>query len=437
MAQLESRKVVLIGAGSAVFTRGLLADMIVDGGRWDVALVDIDPKALDVARGLASRMVAARGAPIRLSAHLDRREALDGADFVVTTIAVGGRHAWLQDVAIPRKYGIFQPVGDTIGPGGISRALRQIPAMVAIARDVARLAPRARLFNYANPMAANCRAVRKATGVPIVGLCHGVKGGERELAALLGVEPERCSFTAAGMNHLTFFVEARLDGEDAWPLIRRKLAECKPDPREYFRRELFRHTGAYSALADRHLCEFFPQFFRTGQHPGGRLGTELFSVEGTIEQGDRGYAAMAEQASGKAPLDESVFQRQVGEHEELVAIFRSLTRQAPKRYSVNVPNEGQVSNLPPEAVIECPAEVSTAGIVPVRLGRVPEFVRACVEKALLTVELAVDAALQRDRELFLEAIIADGHVPSMDGARGLADELWEANRPYLEGPAVR
>ena len=167
-------KVVLIGAGSAVFTRGLVSDLIRSGIETDLALVDIDPGALEVAARLATKMVTFKQAPMRVSAHLDRREALRGATIVICTIGVGGRRAWEKDVFIPRKYGIYAPVGDTIGPGGSSRALRMIPPMVAIARDVLDLCPDALFFNYGNPMAAVCRAVRKATGANMVGLCHGV-----------------------------------------------------------------------------------------------------------------------------------------------------------------------------------------------------------------------------------------------------------------------
>src|SRR5262245_44218424 len=167
-------KIVLIGAGSAMFTRGLVADLIHAGLEADLALVDIDPEALEVAERLTHKMIVARRAPIALSASVDRRSALRGATAVICTVGVGGRRAWEQDVFIPRKYGIFAPVGDTVGPGGTARALRMIPAMVDIARDVLDLAPSALFFNYGNPMAPVCRAIRKATGAPVIGLCHGV-----------------------------------------------------------------------------------------------------------------------------------------------------------------------------------------------------------------------------------------------------------------------
>ena len=171
----HSIKMVLIGAGSAMFTRGLVADMILaeEMGPWELGLVDIDPEALEVATKLSEHMIKTRGAPIKVQASTDRRDVLPGADVVVCTIGVGGRRAWEDDVFIPRKYGIYQPVGDSVMPGGISRAQRMIPAMVDIARDVKALCPGAWFFNYGNPMTANCTAVRKATGLNMVGLCHG------------------------------------------------------------------------------------------------------------------------------------------------------------------------------------------------------------------------------------------------------------------------
>jgi alpha-galactosidase len=167
-------KVVLIGAGSAMFTRGLLRDLIDRQWDADVAFVDTDPAALTLADRLARKMIQAKRAPLALSSSTNRRDLLSGATVVIATIGVGGRRAWEQDVFVSRKYGIFQPVGDTVMPGGTSRALRMIPPMVQIAEDALDLAPQALVFNYGNPMAAVCRAVRKATRANLVGLCHGV-----------------------------------------------------------------------------------------------------------------------------------------------------------------------------------------------------------------------------------------------------------------------
>ena len=212
-------RIVLIGAGSAMFTRGLVADLVRSGAEVDLALVDVDPVALEIVTKLVSRMIAARRAPITLSASVDRREALPGATVVICTIGVGGRRAWEHDVFVPRQYGIYVPVGDTVGPGGTSRALRMIPAMVAIAEDVLDLAPDALFFNYGNPMAPVCRANHKATGAPVVGLCHGVVHVADYLADALGVPPTALHYTAVGINHLTWFTEIRAGGQDALPRL--------------------------------------------------------------------------------------------------------------------------------------------------------------------------------------------------------------------------
>ena len=194
---------MLIGAGSAMFCRTVVRVLIADGQPWELRLVDISEPALTVAHRLAERLVEAAHAPISVRASTDRRELLAGADAVVTTIGVGGRRAWEQDVFIPRRFGVYQPVGDSVGPGGISRALRMIPALVEIARDVADLAPSATLINYANPVPANCRAMFEAAAIPVIGLCSGVSGTTHHLAEIMGVPADELTARAIGINHLT------------------------------------------------------------------------------------------------------------------------------------------------------------------------------------------------------------------------------------------
>ena len=289
-----NEKIVLVGAGSAVFTRGLVADLI--RRKWDVqlTLVDCDPQALAVAEGLARKMLEAGGSRMTLSATTERRAALSGASVVICTIGVGGRRAWEQDVQVPRKYGIFQPVGDTCMPGGSSRALRMIPAMCAIARDVQDVAPSALFFNYGNPMAATCHGIRKGTGANVIGLCHGVPHVGQHLARLLDVPVQALTYTALGINHLTWFTEIRVRGVDAMPQLRRVAGEqrgkCGPNDHP-FAWQLFELFGAFPAVLDRHICEFFPQFFADGRYFGGRkLGVDAYSFEETIACGDKTYA---------------------------------------------------------------------------------------------------------------------------------------------------
>jgi alpha-galactosidase len=447
-------KVVLIGAGSAVFTRGLVSDLIRSGLDADLALVDIDPGALEVASRLAGKMVAAKNAPMRVSAFLDRREALPGATVVICTVGVGGRRAWEQDVFVPRRHGIFVPVGDTVGPGGSSRALRMIPPMVAIARDVLELCPGALFVNYGNPMAAVCRAVRKATGADVIGLCHGVFDTARHLAEVLGAPFEALRYNAVGINHLTWFTSLRVDGQDALPALRRIAAErvalAPPmdapagagpswvradspygngvDP---FAWQLLLAFGAFPAPLDRHVTEFFPQFFRHGTYYGMRLGVDAFSFEGTIRDGDQSYAQMQADACSPDPLDAEYFEHLGGEHEQVVDIIQSIRGDRGKVYSANLPNTGQAPNLPAGAIVESPAIADSQGLHPLLQPPLAPGLAGTLATRYQWVETIVEAALEGSRETFIQALVLDGYVSSTGQAAALADDLLAAQAAYL------
>jgi len=453
---MSRKKIVLVGAGSAVFTQGLVADLILapDLGPWDLGLVDIDAEALETAEGLSRRMVEARGAEIAVQASTDRKEVLPGADVVVATIGVGGRRAWETDVFIPRRYGIFQPVGDSVMPGGISRAMRMIPALVEIARDVNAQCPDAFFVNYSNPLTANCWATRRATGVPVVGLCHGTFGVERQLAGLIGAPPGEVTSLFVGLNHLTFIFDLSWKGRDAWPLVRARLAaeggegeslerlekefpEMAP-PSESFRAahnpfswSIFETYGAYPAVNDRHVVEFFPERFPQGEYHGKTLGVDVFSVEATTSHGDEVYARMQARALGEEPLDEGIFERAPGEHEQLLDILRAVEGDARRVFAVNLPNRGAVPNLPADAVLEMPAVATASGLRPLQILDFPEPLAGIVTRKLTATRLTVEAALTGDRELFFEALLADGAVTDPGVARRMGEELLEAQKKHL------
>jgi len=431
-------KFVLVGAGSAMFTRGLLADLIQRGQECDLALVDIDPEALAVAEGLARKMIEARKSPIKLTASTNRLDLLPGATAVICTIGVGGRRAWEQDVFIPRKYGIYQPVGDSVMPGGSSRALRMIHSMVAIARDVLDLAPNALFFNYGNPMGPVCRAVRKATGAEMIGLCHGVNGVGHYLAGTLGVDISRLQYTAVGMNHLTWFTEVRIDGRDAMPKLREiavdKLAQrgkAPPDELNVFSWELFDLFGAFPAVLDRHVCEFFTRFFGSGDYYGKKLGVDAYSFEGTIKWGDDIFEDMKRIAASPEPLGQEFFDRIGGEHEQVIEIIDSIRRDAREVYSANLPNRGQIPNLPVDAVVECPAVADASGLRPIVQPPLSPGIAGTLATRFQWVETVVDAALEGSREKFIQALVLDGSVDSIETAAKLADDLLTEHAPYL------
>ncbi len=442
--------IVIIGAGSAQFTRGLVAALIRQGQPVDLALVDVDPRALRVAEGLTRKMVAAGGAPITVRATTDRRQALAGATAVICTIGVGGRRAWEQDVFIPRRHGLYAPVGDTVGPGGSSRALRMIPAMVTIARDVLDLAPRAVFVNYSNPMTAICRAVRKATGADVIGLCHGVDSVADYLAEALHEPRPDLTYTAVGVNHLTWFVDVRVRGQDATARLRALAEEnlargVDPDAplpaypfagmdwphHNLFSWELVRRFGAIAAAGDRHTSEFFPQFFRHGRYYGQTLGVDAFSFETTIAEGDATFAEMQRLALDPMPLPSEVLAPDDPEPERAIAVLRALRDGGDLIVSANLPNTGQVPNLPRDAVLESPAQVAGGRLQALPVPALPAGIVGTLATRLAWVETIVEAALEGSREKFIQALVLDGYVESFDVAAQLADELLTAQAAHL------
>lgn len=458
---MKRRKIVLIGAGSVSFTPRLVADILLspDLGPWELGLVDIDARALQTAEGLARRMTDARGADVLIQTSVHRREILPGADVVVTTISVGGREGWKADVVIPRKYGIYQPVGDTVMAGGISRAMRMVQAMVDIARDVVDLCPEARFLNYANPMTVICWAVRKVTGAEVVGLCIGVFHVIGSLAQFIGAPHSEVTALAVGVNHLTFVFDLRWQGCNAWPLVRARLAEERGQPvdrqaleemfpggdttlaseaatRYAFRAadnpfswSIFEAYGAYPAVHDRHVVEFFPEQFPNGHYYGMTLGVDAFSIDRWF--GDERFAEMEAIAKGEKPLREDLFERAPGEHSRLLEILRSMDRDDRRIFSANLPNRGAVPNLPDDAVLELPAVATAGGLRPLQILDFPDTLAAILNRKLAAERLTMEAALAGDRKLFVEALLADGCVTDRTVAKELAEELLEAHRENL------
>jgi alpha-galactosidase len=452
MTSSDRHTLTLIGAGSAVFTRGLLADLISasDLGSWEIRLVDVNPTALAVATGLAERMVQARGAGDRVvvRADTDRTEVLPGSDFVVTCVGVGGRDAWLNDHEITMRHGIYQPVGDSILPGGVSRLLRTVPVMVEIAQDIARLAPDALYFNYSNPMTANVMAISRYADTEVVGLCHGMHHIQRELAEFIDKPLEETSTLYAGINHLTFIYDFRWRGSDAWPLVRERLDRelvGEPDQDELgsifydkvsvwhhpFSWEIFRRYGAFPAAGDRHVTEFFPERWAGGEYYGKTLGVDAFSVPEILTWGEERYQSMRRQAEGEVPLDETVFDRSSGEQEQLIAIIRSVLTDSRETFSCNVVNDGIVPGLPGDSAPEVPGIATARGI---RAMAVPDLggpLTAILNRRLSSVYLAVEAAMTGDRDLVVEAMIADGGVTDTRTADALTADLLDAQAKYL------
>ena len=422
---------VLIGAGSTVFTPGLLRDLARSplSDRYDVRLVDLDADAAQTMAQLGDRVAREAGSRMRVSAHTDRRLALPGATFVVTTIAVGSAPGWRADLDIPARHGVHQTVGDSVGPGGVLRALRHVPELAAIARDVEELAPAAWLVNYSNPLTANVRAVTRTTGVRTFGLCHGTMHTKAALAAELGVPGDALHAVFAGLNHLCWLLDVRLGTEDLYPRLREIVGkrvtagrDAEPDPREGLHQpvsaDLLATFGRYPAPGDRHVSEFFGDYL-AASHDGslawGLQGGQDMTRHYIDEKSDL-WDRLHAQARGEADLDDGGNQ----EAERLVAIAEALvTGRDLVELAVNLPNRGAISNLPPDAVVEVPALVNGSGVTPLAVGELPAGIAAVLTSRSLQQEVTVEAALTGDRALAVEALVLDPLVPDSATARAI------------------
>ncbi len=434
---------VLIGAGSTVFTPGLMTDLasspVFEG--WTVHLVDLDADAAETMARLGRRIAAQRGADLSFEPHVDRREALPGARFVTTTIAVGGAAGWRHDVEVPLRHGIAQTVGDSVGPGGVLRALRHVPELVAIGRDVADLAPDAHLINYSNPLTANVRAVAATTGVRVVGLCHGTMHTLGALARDLGVPRAEVRAVFAGLNHLCWLLDLRHGGADLYPQLRELVAKnAGGRDAESSRHEgvhlpvsadLLETFGRYPAPGDRHVAEFFGWYLRggsDGELPWGLQGGQDMTMEYIAEKDDL-WARLHDQADGREPLPTTDAQ----EAERFVAIAAAIVSgRELVELAVNLPNHGKIPNLPLEAVVEVPAVVDAAGITGLGVGLLPDAIAAVLTARAHQQEITVRAALEGSRELARQALALDPLVPDPATAEAILDDAIEAHGPVMD-----
>ena len=450
---MTSSSIVLIGAGSTVFTPGLMADLVdcstFEG--WTVHLVDLNGEAADVMARVGRRMATARGVSLDFLPHTDRRDALPGARFVTTTIAVGAAEGWRLDLEIPSRYGIAQTVGDSVGPGGVLRALRHVPELVAIARDVADLAPTAQLINYSNPLTANVRGIDVETDVDVIGLCHGTMHTLATLNADLGLGDRSADVHAvfAGLNHLCWLLDYRLGAEDLYPRLAELVArraggrDAASTSTEGVHlpvsADLLHTFGRYPAPGDRHVAEFFSWYLRGSvEEPvdedrlpwglqRGRDDTLRY-----IDQKADLWQQLHDQADGKQPPRRVDDPDGSQEAERLVSIAEALvTGHEHVELAVNLPNAGCISNLPPTAVVEVPAVVGAAGITGLSVGPLPEAIAAALTSRAQQQELTVQAALRGDRELAVQALALDPLVPSPETARRILDDAVVAHGDAL------
>jgi alpha-galactosidase len=356
-------KIAFIGAGSLGFTRGLVRDVLTFPLLQDahLALMDIDPERLDFAHKSVQRIIDMGKYPATVSATLDRAEALKDADVVLVTILAGSTEVWRHDIEIPYAYGVNINVGDTRGPSGIFRALRTIPVMLGIARDMERLCPEATLLNYTNPMAMLCRALQRSSSIRLTGLCHSVQGTAMMLADWIGAPYDEVAYTCAGLNHMAWYLDYRWNGVDAYPLIRKAVTE-RPEVynAEIVRNEMFLNLDYYVTESSGHNSEYNAWFRKrpdliekycthgTGWNPGeyAYILKEYQNAEHTWKDQARKWFA------ADTPIE---LQRG---NEYAAYIINALMGGEPFSFNGNVPNTGLITNLPEDACVEVPVWAS-------------------------------------------------------------------------------
>jgi alpha-galactosidase len=432
-------RIAFIGAGSLVFARRLIADILSfpELRETTFALMDIDAKRLDYTRRVADRIVRQGGSSAQVEVTTDRREALRGADYVITMFQVGALEVIRHDIEIPLKYGVDQCIGDTLGPGGVFRSLRTIPVMVDICRDMEEICPDAWLLNYTNPMAMNCWAVNNTSAIRNVGLCHSVQGTAHWLSALAGVPDEHrneVSHWVAGINHQSWFLELRWKGQDLYPVLRSKIDEQALYNLDTTRFEMLKHLGYFPTESSGHNSEYLPWFRKRPEvlqkyTPGGGWngGTgfmlQLYGRDREDEQKE-----LERMASGEEPLN-------LERSEEYGSyIIHSLETGVPCRINGNVRNTGLVTNLPLGCCVEVPCYVDKHGINPCFVGDLPPHLAAINRSNIAVQELAVRAALDANRDMVFYAVALDpltAAVLSLEEIRQMVDEMFKAEAEWL------
>ena len=427
-------KVTLIGAGSAVFARQLITDILavegLDAGVF--ALVDIDARRLDLARRIAERLVELSGKSWRVEASTARLEVLPNSDYVINSIEVAGLQNVRFDYDIPKRYGIDQCIGDTIGPGGIFKAMRTGPAWLDIVADAERVAPRAVVMNYTNPMSILTLAALRSANVRVIGLCHSVQHTSRQIAGYLDVPYEEMTWRCAGINHNSWFTKLERDGQDLYPLLRERARIEKIYEQDPVRFEVMLHLGAFVTESSGHFSEYVPYFRKRPDLIArytreGYLGESGFYANNWPRWRQANDELIASMLSSETPVP-----RERG-HEFGSFLIEALEGGSPKSIHGNVRNQGWIDNLP-DGCVEVECTVDQKGIHPCHFGPLPEQLAALNRAHMAVHELVVEALLERDRSKAKYALMLDpltAAVCSLEEIDRLFQEMWTAERESL------
>jgi alpha-galactosidase len=428
--------IAFVGAGSVVFTRQLLADLFgfPELGDLDIRLHDIDVDRLATAEGIARQLADQLGAHPTITASADRRSALEGADFVINMVQVGGLAATRTDFEVPASFGLRQTIADTLGIGGVFRALRTFPVLTAIAADMAEVCPDAWLLNYTNPMAMNVWWLAQvAPQVKAVGLCHSVHWTVAGLCEVVGVPFEGTSYRAAGVNHQAWLLRWEHEGKDLYPLLDARIAEDE-QLRRRVRVDMYRRLGYYPTETSEHSAEYVSWYLHD-QREIDRLRIPVGVYVGISEENVAEYeeTRRALAAGETLPLETSAT-------EYAPQVVHSMVTGTPRTIHANVVNRGLISNLPQGAGVEVPCTVDELGLHPHAMGALPPQCAALNTAFLAVCELTVQAGLQGDPRLVRQAAMLDPNASAslrVDDIWAMCDALTEAHGDLLPAPLRR
>jgi alpha-galactosidase len=422
-------KISFIGAGSVVFAKNLICDILQNPAleASTICLMDIDPARLKVADILARKVVAQLGVKAKVESTLDLKKACTGARYVITMIQVGGyKPATVTDFEIPKKYGLRQTIADTLGVGGVFRALRTMPELVKVGKALRDHGADAPLFlNYSNPMAMNMMAIDRAVGVPSVGLCHSVQGTSRQLANYAGLPYEDISYKVAGINHVAFFLEFKYRGQDAYPLLFKALDNPRVFALDKVRFEMMRRLGYFVTESSEHFSEYCPWFIHHGEEVIRQFGIPLDEYLRRCES----IIATWKDTEKRMLADNKV---SIGKSVEYGSqIINAMETGNPVVIYGNVPNRHLITNLPDRCCVEVPCLVDKQGIQPTFIGDLPPQLAAMCRSNISVQELTTEAFLTGKREHIYHAVMMDPHTSSqlsLDQIWKMCDELIEAHQ---------
>jgi alpha-galactosidase len=431
----NQRKITLIGAGSTVFARNLLGDILSfpELSESRICLFDINQERLSTSEKVAEKIKETLGAGCSITATTDRDKALDGAAYAINMIQVGGyRPCTVTDFEIPKRFGLRQTIGDTLGIGGIMRALRTVPVLIEMAKDMERLCPEVVHLNYVNPMAMNCWALSRATKIRTIGLCHSVPHTANELATDLGIPVEEIDYLVAGINHMAFYLKFKRNGVDLYPQLRAVVKNGKVPELNRVRYDMFMRLGYFVTESSEHFSEYVPWYIKANRPDLiTRFNIPLDEYPRRCEsQIQRWNDLRVGLEKGSEPL---TVQRSV---EYGSSIIHSLETGIPRVVYGNVKNDHLIDNLPFDCSVEVPCLVDKNGIQPVRIGTLPPHLAALMQTNINVQSLTVEALLTHNREHIYHAAMLDPHTAAeldLDQIWQLVDELLAAHGDWIKG----